>query len=95
MDIYQVIKKPSLTEKSSIAREKNNDYTFEVDSDATKTQIKEAVEKIFKVKVLDVHTITKPGKAKRFGRTISTAKRTKKAVVRLKKEDKIEIVEGV
>ena len=45
MDIYQIIKKPSLTEKSSIAREKGNFYTFEVDSKASKKQIKEAVEK--------------------------------------------------
>ncbi|HNZ29397.1 MAG: 50S ribosomal protein L23 [Candidatus Aerophobetes bacterium ADurb.Bin490] len=95
MDIYQIIKKPSLTEKSSIAREKGNFYTFEVDSKASKKQIKEAVEKIFKVKVLKINTANLPGKAKRFGRQISAARKFKKAIVQLKKEDKIEIVEGV
>jgi len=95
MDMYQVIKRPLLTEKSTLAREQGNYYSFEVDSNASKKQIQEAVEKIFKVKVLKVNTVSMPGKSRRFGMKISEARKFKKAVVKLKKDDKIEIVEGV
>jgi large subunit ribosomal protein L23 len=95
MDIYQIIKKPSLTEKSGLVREKGNFYTFNVDKSATKKEIKKAVEEIFKVHVERVNTVMMPGKAKRFGRSSSEAKKFKKAIVKLKKDEKIEIVEGV
>ncbi|MFP4465759.1 MAG: 50S ribosomal protein L23 [Candidatus Goldiibacteriota bacterium] len=95
MDVYQIIKRPSLTEKSGFVREQGNYYVFEVAKEASKKQIKEAVEKVFKVTVIKVNTTMMPGKSKRFGRRISEAKKFKKAAVKLKKEDKIEIVEGV
>ncbi|HDQ25417.1 MAG TPA: 50S ribosomal protein L23 [bacterium] len=95
MDIYQVIKRPLLTEKSSLMKESGNYYSFEVDKSATKEEIRQAVETIFKVHVEKVNTVTLPGKAKRFGRSISGARRFKKAVVKIKKDEKIEIVEGV
>jgi len=95
MDLYQIIKKPSLTEKSGLVREKGNYYVFEVNKDASKKQIKQAVEAMFKVHVERVNTIMMPGKSKRFGRAVSAAKRFKKAAVKLKKDEKIDIVEGV
>lgn len=95
MDIYKIIKRPSLTEKSGLVREKGNFYTFHVDKDSTKKEIKLAVQELFKVHVIRVNTVMMPGKAKRFGRSASDAKGFKKAIVKLKKDEKIEIVEGV
>jgi large subunit ribosomal protein L23 len=95
MDIYQVIKRPLLTEKSGLMREEGNYYTFEVEKKANKEQIRQAVEALFKVHVIKVNTVTMPGKAKRFGRSVSQAKRMKKAIVKLKKDEKIDILEGV
>jgi large subunit ribosomal protein L23 len=95
MDIYQIIKRPLLTEKSGFVREQGNFYTFEVEKTATKEQIRQAIEALFKVHVIKVNTVTLPGKAKRFGKSISEARRVKKAVVKLKKDEKIDILEGV
>jgi large subunit ribosomal protein L23 len=95
MDIYNVIKRPLLTEKSGRVRTEGNYYTFEVEKTATKELIKEAVEALFKVHVIKVNTVTMPGKIKRFGKSVSEAKRVKKAIVKLKKDEKIEILEGV
>ncbi|MCE5299714.1 MAG: 50S ribosomal protein L23 [Spirochaetia bacterium] len=95
MDIYQVIKKPLLTEKGGLMRERGNYYAFAVDRRATKEEIRQAVETLFKVHVTRVNTITLPGKAKRFGKFTSAAMRTKKAVVKIKKEEKIDKLEGV
>ncbi len=95
MDIYKIIKRPSLTEKSGLVREKGNFYTFHVDKDASKKEIKLAIQELFKVHVIRVNTVNMPGKSKRFDRSASTAKSFKKAIVKLKKDDKIEIVEGV
>jgi large subunit ribosomal protein L23 len=95
MDIYQIIKRPLLTEKSGFVRENGNFYTFEVEKTATKEQIRQAVEALFKVHVIKVNTVTLPGKSKRFGKNMSEAKRMKKAIVKLKKDEKIDILEGV
>ena len=95
MDTYRIIKKPSLTEKSGQIREQGNFYTFHVDKDASKKEIKLAVEELFKVHVIRVNTVMMPGKSKRFGKGQSEAKRFKKAIVKLKKDEKIEMVEGV
>jgi large subunit ribosomal protein L23 len=95
MDIYQIIKRPLLTEKSGFVREHGNFYTFEVEKTATKEQIRQAVEALFKVHVIKVNTCTMPGKAKRFGKNMSEARRMKKAIVKLKKDEKIDILEGV
>lgn len=95
MDTFNIIKRPLLTEKSSLLKEKGNFYVFEVDKNSSKKMIKKAIEEIFKVHVIKVNTVTMPGKSKRFGRYISEAKKFKKAIVKLKEGEKIEIVEGV
>jgi large subunit ribosomal protein L23 len=95
METYKIIKRPSLTEKSGMVREKGNFYTFHVERGASKKEIKRAVEEMFKVHVIRVNTVMMPGKAKRFGKSTSDAMRFKKAIVKLKKDEKIEIVEGV
>ena len=95
MDIYSVIKKPLVTEKSTIARDEGNKYIFEVDRSATKIEIRNAVEKIFKVKVMNVRTMNFTGKKKRLGRKIGSRSDWKKAVVTLAPGSSIEVFEGV
>ncbi|PWU23119.1 50S ribosomal protein L23 [Candidatus Cerribacteria bacterium 'Amazon FNV 2010 28 9'] len=88
-----ILKKPVVTEKSYRLQMTSNEYTFEVERAATKGQIKEAVETMFNVKVLSVHTVTVAGKNKRTGRKRTTVRRPdrKKAIVRLAKDQKIEL----
>lgn len=94
MRYERVIKKALITEKADRLREINI-YQFEVSSKATKHQIKEAVEKLFNVEVLDVKTANLPGKPRRLGRSEGYKSGFKKASVTLKQGQKIEIVEGV
>jgi len=93
MDLYSVIKRPLVTEKTTIARDEGNKYFFEVDRRATKIDINSAVEKIFKVKVVEVNTINMKGKKKRSGRIMGKRKNWKKAVVTLAAGNSIEIFE--
>jgi large subunit ribosomal protein L23 len=93
-DIYQVIKKPLITEKATLLKEKDNKVAFVVDRVATKAEIKEAVEHLLKVKVLKVNVATMQGKARRVGRTIGKRPDWKKAVVTLRPGDRIEFFEG-
>ena len=72
-----------------------NAVLFAVDTRANKKEVREAVEKMFKVKVVDVRTMTVAGKVKRRGRTLGLRPGWKKAVVTLKEGDKIEFFEGV
>ncbi|MDO9529756.1 MAG: 50S ribosomal protein L23 [Syntrophales bacterium] len=95
MDIYFIIKKPIITEKSTIARDEENKYFFEVDRRANKIEITKAVEKLFKVKVLNVSTINMLGKKKRMGKTVGKRSDWKKAIVTLASGDRIAIYEGV
>jgi len=95
MNIYSVIKKPIVTEKSTISREEENKYLFEVDRGATKIDIRNAVEKIFKVTVVNVHTINISGKKKRVGRVVGRRRNWKKAVITLAPGSSIEVHEGV
>ncbi len=81
--IYQVLLSPVLTEKTTIAADKNAQHTFHVAKDATKSEIKKAVESIFNVKVKSVQTLNTKGKIKRFGAILGKRKDTKKAIVRL------------
>lgn len=93
---YDVILKPVVTEKSmELMGEKK--YTFLVHPEATKSQIKEAVEKMFEgTKVASVNTMNSVGKKKRRGRTVGTTAKTKKAIVQLTADSKdIEIFEGL
>jgi len=94
MHLYEVLRRPLITEKATLLRERNQ-YVFEVAKEATKPQIKEAVEKAFKVKVTTVNIITVPGKTKRMGRREITSPAWKKAVVGLEPENKITFFEGV
>jgi len=95
MNITEVLKRPLITEKATLMKEIVNAVSFAVDSRANKKQIQEAVEKLFKVKVVDVKTMNVPGKTKRRGRTVGRRPGWKKAVVMLKPGDKIEFFEGV
>jgi large subunit ribosomal protein L23 len=93
-DIYQVIKRPLITEKANILKEKDNKVAFVVDRAANKVEIKEAVERLLKVKVLKVNISTMKGKNRRVGRTIGSRPDWKKAVVTLRPGDRIDFVEG-
>jgi large subunit ribosomal protein L23 len=85
-----VIKAPIITEKSSTIQTNNNTYTFKVANDANKTQIKQAIEAIFKVKVLNVTTVNVRAKYKKVGKYAGTTAKYKKAYVKLEEGNKIE-----
>ncbi len=91
---YDVILAPVITEKSSEASELNK-VVFKVRLDATKPQIKKAVEKLFGVKVVAVNTLTRKGKTKRFRGIEGRQKDMKKAVVKLAEGDKIDVTTGI
>jgi large subunit ribosomal protein L23 len=95
IDLYSVIRKPMLTEKSHDLKEKYNQVAFEIDRRANKVQVKEAVEKIFKVKVKRVNVMNVEGKKKRLGRNTGKRSNWRKAVVTLMPGETIEIIEGV
>lgn len=92
MDITTIIKKPIITEKS-MKEVDNYHYTFLVDKKANKNQIAKAVEKLFKVNVLSVRTVKIAGKTKKIGKRGKTKKMAdkKKAIVEIKKNQKIEV----
>jgi len=92
---YDIIVAPMLTEKGTTLKEKENKVLFKVARDANKIEIKKAVEDIFKVKVERVTTINYIGKKKRLGRFIGKRPDWKKAVVFLRKGERLDIIEGV
>lgn len=94
-DITTILKKPLITEKGTMLKESANKVLFAVDKNANKIEIKDAVERLYKVHVLDVKTMVVKGKAKRFGRHAYQRSDWKKAVVTLKDGDSIEFYEGV
>jgi large subunit ribosomal protein L23 len=89
MNIHQIIVKPVVTEKGLDAKENNRTLCFQVNADANKTQVKQAVEKLFKVKVEEVRTATFEGKLRRRGRFTGYRPDWKKAYVRLKAGEKV------
>jgi large subunit ribosomal protein L23 len=93
-DPRDVLRKPLITEKSTALIE-DNKYTFQVDPRANKTEIKQAVESIFNVKVEKVNTMNVKGRMKRVRNIRGRTPDTKKAIITLKKGDKIEIFEGI
>lgn len=96
MHIYEVIKRPVVTEKSVIIADEENRYTFEVDMRANKLQIADAVETAFDVLVEDVHVMVMPAKTRRTRRGIGIRRpKWKKAVVKLAPGDSIQLFEGV
>ena len=94
MHLYEVLRRPLVTEKNTVLQAQGK-YVFEVDMGANKHQIKQAVEKAFKVKVTAVNTMTVSGKRRRIrGRQVLTPP-WEKAIVTLQPGDKIELFEGV
>ena len=92
-DLTQVIKTIRLSEKATILGEKLNEYVFEVHKDANKVDVKRAIEGLLGKKVSDVRTMNYAGKSKRRGRAIQGLTSSwKKAVVRLKDGEKIDLV---
>lgn len=89
MNIYQVISRPIITEKGLAAKDEQRTLCFEVHPDATKTEVKEAVQQLFKVKVESVRTANFPGKERRRGRLVGYQKDWKKAFVKLKSGEKM------
>ncbi|MDY0058472.1 MAG: 50S ribosomal protein L23 [Myxococcota bacterium] len=82
-DVYQVLKRPVITEKSQVMKDELNQVTFEVHKDANKIDIARAVEQIFKVKVVKVNTQTVAAKPKRLGKHLGVRPEWKKATVTL------------
>ena len=93
MNIYDVIKKPLITEKTSIEKDAKNVVAFVVHRDANKIEIKESVEKLFKVEVTAVKTATVAGKMKRVGKQIGKRSNWKKAYVTLKEGSSVDFFE--
>jgi large subunit ribosomal protein L23 len=92
---HEIIKRPLITEKSTKQKEAENQIAFVVDPKANKIEIRLAVEKLFKVKVLRVRTMNVLGKQKRMGRYLGWKSDWKKAIVTLREGDRIEFFEGV
>ena len=96
LSLFDVLRRPLVTEKSSFQNEKLGQYVFEVAPDATKTQIKEAVQSLFDVNVIQVNTLVMPAKrARKQRRMVTRTSEYKKAVVKLADGETIEMFEGV
>ena len=93
--IQDVVKRPLVTEKSERNRADARQFAFEIHRDATKIQVKQAVEKLFNVHVLAVRTAVIRGKNKRVGRSIGQRASWKKAIITLKEGEKIELYGNV
>jgi len=92
--MYELLRSPVITEKATLASE-HNQITFRVPMDATKPEIKLAVEGLFEVKVLSVNTLVQKGKTKRFRGRLGRQKDVKKAVVRLAEGESIDVTTGL
>lgn len=96
MNANEIIRRPLVTEKSTLLREAGNVIAFEVDTKANKIQVKQAVEELFKVKVAEVRLFNVRGKMKRMGRHAGKRRDWRKAYVRLKAGEKApDFIEGV
>lgn len=91
---HEVIVRPLITEKSSAAFHDRGEYAFQVHPDASKPQIRQAIEELFGVKVTDIWTANYRGKEKRMGRSAGRRPSWKKAIVKLREGDTIEVFEG-
>ncbi len=92
---YEIIKRPLITEKTTIQKDSFNQVSFEVDPDANRVEIKRAIENIFKVRVARVQTLQVTGKKKRRGAIVGKRKDWKKAIVTLMPGERIDFFEGV
>lgn len=95
MHVYDVIKRPVLTEKSNTLADLQNCYTFEVDPRANKVEIAEAVSEVFGVEVASVNVMNMRGKRRRMGRHVGKRPAWKKAIVKLSPGETITFFEGV
>ena len=94
MHLYEVLRRPLITEKNAVLQMEGK-YAFEVANEATKPQVKQAVELAFKVKVTGVNVMTMPGKERRVGKRNVRKPSWKKAIVTLQPGDRIEFFENV
>ncbi len=92
--MFDVIKRPIITEKNTLRANQFNEYAFEVSRDANRKQIKEAIEKLFSVKVVRVNTLIARKETRKLGKMPGTRRLWKKAIVKLKEGDKFEFVAG-
>ncbi len=93
-EAQKIIRRPLITEKSTRQKEEGRQYVFEVHRDANKIEIQSAVERLFKVTVLQVRTSNILGKVKRLGRRYGKRPDWKKAIITLKEGDRIDFFEG-
>ncbi len=94
MNPYDIVKRPLITEKTSIQKENYNQMTFEVDRKANRVEIKRAIENIFNVNVATVRTMQVKGKTKQRGRIVGKRRNWKKAIVKLMPGERIDFFEG-
>ena len=94
MHVFEVLRRPLITEKSTVLQDGYNKYAFEVDSRANKIQVRAAIEESFGVKVTGVNVLMVKGKRKRFGRKLVQQPSWRKAIVSLRPGDKIQLFEG-
>ena len=94
MNLYDIVKRPFITENTSIQKEDYNQMTFEVDRNANRVEIKRAIENIFNVNVATVRTMQVKGKTKRRGQIVGKRRNWKKAVVKLMPGERIDFFEG-
>ena len=97
-NLYDVLRRPIITEKSSFQSSKLNQVVFEVSKDATKAMVKEAIEMVFDVKVVRVNVMIMPAKRKLAGmsrRMVNRRRNYKKAIITLAPGDSIDVFEGV
>jgi large subunit ribosomal protein L23 len=95
VDIYQIVMEPRITEKSTVQKETSNQVTFKVHPEANKIEIRKAVERLLKTRVVDVRTMNVRGKKRRMGRNTGKKPDWKKAVVRLAPGESVEFFEGM
>jgi large subunit ribosomal protein L23 len=95
LEEYSIIRRPIITEKGTDLKDEQNQVIFEVAPEANKSEIKKAVEKLFKVRVTAVRTQNRLGKKKRMGRSLGRRKHWKKAIVTLREGDRVDFFEGV
>lgn len=93
-NLHTIIKKPLFTEKGAKLKEGENKVLVEVEREANKLDIKMAIEEIFKVKVEKVATVTTRGKWKKYGRSVGKRPDRKKAIITIKKGEKLDFIEG-
>jgi len=94
IDLYDIIRNPVITEKATLVSE-NGQVIFDVSKSATKTQIKEAIETLFKVKVKSVNTLIRNGKVKRFRGRVGKRSDVKKAIVSLEDGQNFDFTTGI